>query len=78
MFWNKKQPNTDKLYNLKLNLDKQASVNIIKLQCPHYMTESHILQTALCLGLKVIEDLGTHQADYYEIENNRRTQIILP
>jgi hypothetical protein len=80
MFWNKKKQETsaDKLYNLRLNLDKQAAVNIIRLQCPNYTSESQILETALCLGLKIMEDLGTHQAEYHKIENNRKTQIVLP
>lgn len=83
MFWNKnnkKEQNItqDKKYDLRLNIERQASVNIIKLSCSYYKSDADVLQTALSLGLRIMEDLSTYEANYIREVNGRQTIIKLP
>lgn len=82
MFWNKKSKennkDSNKNFDLKLNVQRQATVNIIKLNCPHYKTDGQVLQTALCLGLNMMEDLATYQAEYIKIEDGKQSTLVLP
>jgi hypothetical protein len=83
MFWNKnnkKEQNItqDKKYDLRLNIERQASVNIIKLGCSHYKSDTDVLQTALSLGLRIMEDLSTYEANYIREVNGRQTIVKLP
>jgi hypothetical protein len=81
MFWNKKKEELEtqnKSYNLDLNIERQAIVNIIKLNCNAYKNDSAVLQTALCLGLSIMEDLATHEANYIKEVGSKRTYFKLP
>ncbi len=80
MFWNKKNSivNQNKTFDLNLDINKQAIINIIKLGCPYYINDSEVLQNALTLGLKIMEDLATQQAEYKKVENNKTVNIVLP
>lgn len=72
MFWNTKKNNNESLpdnvkgFDLYINQERQAIINIIKLNLKKHKTDKEILQSALLIGLSLMEETVTHQATFYK------------
>jgi hypothetical protein len=70
MFWHNKKKESDNLpsnikgFDLYINEERQAILNIIRLNLSKYKTDKEILQAALIIGLQIMEETATHQAIY--------------
>lgn len=70
MFWHNKKkkienlPDNVKGFDLYINEERQAIINIIGLNLSKHKSDKEILQAALIIGLQVMEETVTHQAIY--------------
>lgn len=71
MFWHNKKkkkiedlPDNIKGFDLYINEERQAIINIIRLNLSKHKSDKEILQAAIIIGLQVLEETVTHQATY--------------
>lgn len=71
MFWNNKKkkevellPDNVNGFDLYINEERQAILNIIRLNLSKHKSDKEILQIALIIGLQIMEETVTHQAVY--------------